>query len=81
MPPKFKRGGSSSGTRHSGSVRPTTQTERDEEDEVSITNAKRFAEVARRAEIDQQMGFPSFVSGGARIGWMINMQPVSIPLT
>lgn len=47
-----------------------------DENEASLSNAKRFAEVARRGELDAQMGFGQFVSGNARIGWMLNMQTV-----
>lgn len=67
MPPKAGRRIASSSGR---------AVERDEEEGSQVANAKRFAEIARRAELDAQMGFEPFVSGGARIGWMLNMQPV-----
>lgn len=40
-----------------------------------MANARRFAEISRRAELDVQMGFPSMLSG-THMGWMLNMQPV-----
>lgn len=69
MPPKFRRGGGFS------SVRANERNGEDEE-EMSLANAKRFAEIARRGELDTQMGFAPFLSGGARTGWMLNMQSV-----
>lgn len=48
-----------------------------EEEELSIANAKRFAEISKRNEMDVQMGFPPLLSG-TRMGWMLNMQPVLI---
>ena len=72
MPPKYRRGG--------GLVRaaPHFTANRDdrEDDDPGANAAKRFAEIARRNEIDLQMGFPPFHSGPSRIGWMINMQSV-----
>lgn len=38
--------------------------------------ARTFAEIAKKNELDLQMGFASFVSGPIRIGWMLNMQTV-----
>lgn len=72
MPPKFWRasGGGTLSTRAAGR-------EQDGE-EPSVANAKRFAEISRQAEFDLQMGFPPFISGGPRVGWMMTMQPVSI---
>ena len=46
------------------------------EDEDTLTLAKTFEEIARKNEIDLQMGFPSYVTGPTRLGWMLNMQPV-----
>lgn len=46
-----------------------------DEEDVSIANARRFAEIARRAELDTQMGF-SMMNSGSRLGWMMNMQSV-----
>ena len=65
MPPKFMRKGSASGRANLPG---------DEED-ASLATARRFAEIARRAEMDLQMGF-SVLETGHRQGWMINMQPV-----
>lgn len=69
MPPK-------AGRRIASSSSGRAVFERDEEEGSQVANAKRFAEIAKRAELDAQMGFEPFVSGGARIGWMLNMQPV-----
>ena len=46
-----------------------------DEEELSIMNAKRFAEIGKRGELDMQMGFAPFLLG-SRLGWMLNMQSV-----
>lgn len=47
----------------------------DEEDQQAVF-AKRFAEVDRINELDDQMGFGAFSVGPPRLGWMINMTQV-----
>jgi hypothetical protein len=36
-----------------------------------------FEEVKRMDQIDERMGFPRYQEGPARLGWLINMHPVS----
>lgn len=51
---------------------------RGEDEESILLNAKRFAEINRRNELDAQLGFPPMETG-TRMGWMLNMQSVSLP--
>jgi hypothetical protein len=69
MPPKFVRKGSASGRANLNPNLP------EDEEDASLVTAKRFADIARRAEMDAQMGFVP-LSSGLRQGWMINMQSV-----
>lgn len=75
MPPKFQRSGNASAPSGAVDTRGRAKNAEADEEEVSLVNAKRFAEISRRAELDVQMGFPSMLSG-ACMGWMVNMQPV-----
>lgn len=47
----------------------------DDDDSAQI-NVKRFAEVDKINEMDNQMGFGAFAVGPPRMGWMINMAQV-----
>lgn len=76
MPPKFRKagGGITLSVRASASER--LHVGETDAEEAALANSRRFVEIAKRAELDAQMGFVPFVAGGARIGWMLNMQPV-----
>lgn len=50
----------------------------DEGEDMGANLARTFEEISRKNEIDLQMGFPPYVTGPPRMGWMLNMQPVSI---
>ncbi len=75
MPPKFRRNGGASTFASAADRRGRARAADADDDETSMANARRFAEISRRAELDVQMGFPSMLSG-THMGWMLNMQPV-----
>lgn len=77
MPPKFRRGRSIAVPASAADSRGQVRSVEPDEEDASVINAKRFAEISQRVELDIQMGFPSMVSG-TRMGWMINMQPVGM---
>lgn len=37
----------------------------------------RFEEVRIRDEVDEKLGFVKYMEGPKRVGWLVNMHPVS----
>jgi len=76
-PSRFSKGTDQfkKGTGGSASGRANYAKSANTEEDESISNSKRFAEAAWRSEMDSQMGFPP-LTGGIRLGWLINMQSV-----
>jgi DNA polymerase epsilon subunit 1 len=73
------RGGSSRGGRgrgRGGVVGSSSAPSTNRADDGTQLEA-RFEEVQLRDEVDEKLGFARFTEGPRRIGWLVNMHPVS----